>query len=311
MIIVSTFFNYFFYLFVILLQKKNLQLVNAVIDYDLLRTEFYNFQTFRNKQDLINSHFWKNIHNYQINLLKNSTIIILNDTQTAFFFRNDFLNPDKKYQYVSWYKKTIDFVSNKFIKKKLHNNEVNLLEIDYDEKQLGYIYDIPVSYCISSKLSSAGAELTHIFTKEKKKTLSIIPLLTTKLFQLGYSLMGGIDEMLISLKKSSMTTCKVSAGKRLQIFHTYKYSHFPNSKMRNVVFDFDNNEWKQNEWKKIEDYDPKLKNLGIFFIDFTSPINIRCTYDEDLLKCENSGFFEQIINNPLEIFSYKNLKYKI
>lgn len=225
---------------------------------------------FQNKEDMFSSDLWNSLLKRKIPLIAKSTVIYVNETSSVYHFRESEMQESKE--------KRAFWTSNK--------RDIKLLEVQYGEKESNHVQGIPISSCISSKLSSGGASYTQSYQVGQSLTLDLDPSLSLSLMQIGATISVGTNDLILSLSNTGGITCNANPGRRVQVFGSFDYVHFPNARKRKVSFSKGNSDFNVGKWVLIITSKPNFREYGAIFYDLSKIPNFYCVDDEMLLSCD-------------------------
>lgn len=239
---------------------------------------------FASENDLFKSEFWKKLQKGKDPATAMTTAIYIEDTGATLYFGPSEYRDDLEKRN-PW--------------RKPKSREVEMLEVQFGDKKKAHVTDIPVSWCVSSKLSSSGASYTQSYKWTKAITVSIDIHTSVNVYTAGAGVSAGNDDLSISLSNTGSITCNAAPGKKVQVFGSFAYAFFPFAKKRSVIFS--KSRVSNGPWAKVVHGNPRLKSFGAIFFDLSSgPPNYFCVDDPNKLSCDEGSIVNNKFSDPAE-----------
>lgn len=251
---------------------------------------------FANPAELFESVFWKNVLRKKDAMVAKSTVVMLEDTQSSFYFKSSEFEDigkrqdDEEFEEVEENPSESSFnVSASAIREKIKKlrptREVDLVEVQYGDPHDAYLPNIPVSYCVSSALSSGGASYSQSYTWKHGLDISITPKLSVGIQPLGATFVVKPDALSLSFSTSGSVNCNAPPGGKVQVFTSVAYKFFPAARKRDVVYR--DGKFDTGDWAPVRSENPAYLRFGAVFFDVSSIPPHQCVTKPEFLQCGN------------------------
>lgn len=262
---------------------------------------------FANIAELFESPFWKNILMKRSPLVAKSTVVMVGDTQSSYYFKasefEDIGKRDEKEEDFSEDSEDLSEVSAALIRdnlKKLRpSRNVELVEVQYGDPRDALLPNVPVSYCVSAVLSSGGASYSQSYTWKLSLGISITPKLSVGIQPLGATFVVKPDALSLSFSTTGSINCNAPPGGKVQVFTSVAYKFFPAARKREVVYR--NGKFDTGEWTPVRSENPAYLRFGAVFFDVSAIPPHQCVTKSEYLHC---GSLANVLDmnkvNPLE-----------
>ncbi|KAK6454158.1 uncharacterized protein RJT20DRAFT_148218 [Scheffersomyces xylosifermentans] len=244
-------------------------------------------RSFTSEDSLFKSEFWKRMQKEKDPQTAESTVIYLEDSNTVLYFGESEVNRNEK--------------RNPF-RKHGPTRDVDMIEVDFGPKEQKFIYNMPVSMCVSSKLSSSGASYTQSYKWTNAITIGIDVHIGVSVYLAGVSLSAGNDDLSLSYTNTGSITCNAAPGKSVQVFGSFIYAFFPHAKKRNVILA--KTRVSSGPWAKIASSKPDFRKYGAVFFDLFGSPNYFCVDKEEKLKCREEDVVDNTEADPLDALNH-------
>lgn len=240
---------------------------------------------FESLQELTESQFWLDVLSRKDMPQLNTTLIVVQDTRSAYYFV-----PQNRVS--RW--KSFSFP---------WKRSVRLIEVQFGDGIEEHYEDVPISHCASARLSLYVGEFLQGGEFTGGAGAMISPTVLASLLLLGVTIAVGTDNFGLGWGTAGTILCLLNPGQTLQVFGSFKYIRFEDAKKRFVTLGKRVKSLRVEAWQHAND-DPEYKDQGLIFPNADATPEYYCVDDPELLVCNEDTDIKNGLRSPLRIWSH-------